>query len=403
MKYFYAPLLLLFVACSAAIAQDHGKDSYPSVAEVRTRLLKIVTAYKGQTLNPASAPAMKLFPADSPVIFRSGKDVFYSNYLGRHMKRGDAQEAFGKWQQLFSAALTGFETSINPLIASNRFDYFTKFYVSRGTDSISIILGTSDNWNVYFRVRKIGSWEAGAIERARKVLKDETTVVRHSTAGKPEVVGQLIDEDGLVARDQQKGKGRIAFSNGDWFEGHMKDGKLDYGDYHFSNGEVYNGNYKDNVPTGLGTLVKTDGTEYLGMFSNGKLDMQSAGVKKKPQDQYAPVAPASARPSTVSSGSYSNTSSGSTSSGSTGGISPEQQKVIDEYNDNMNPNARRRKEASEALDRRIERDRRRINGDYRTQYNNAQQRSQEETQRKIDARNRELERQEKKLDEQHRR
>ena len=398
MRYFYTSLLLFFVA-SDAIAQDR----YPTVAEVRTGLTKILNAYKSQKLNPASAAAMKLMPADSVVIYGSGKDVSYANYLHRRMKRADAHEAFAKWQQLFSAALSGFETNINPLVRADRFDYFTKFYVSKGSDSTYITLGTSDNWNVYFRIRKISSWEAEAIANARKIVKDETNFVRYSASGKPEVIGQLIDDDGLPARDQQQGSGRIALSNGDWFQGHIKDGKFDYGDFHYSNGEVYNGNYKDNIPTGLGTLVKADGSEYLGFFNNGVLDMRSAGFRKHHEDKYAPVSPAS---SSSSSSSYSNSSSSSgSSSGSTGTLSPEQQKVIDDYNANTDPDARRRKIALEKhaeIDRRIERDRNRINGDYRTQYNNAQQRSQEETQRRIDSRNAELDRQERLQKEQRR-
>jgi hypothetical protein len=400
----FISVLLLFIASAPVLAQGQGKDKYLTVAEARTRLLRIINDYKAGKLDAKNPYSMQVFPADSPKVYGTGRDVVYYGYLVKSLTRGESQVAFGKWKQLIAEALPEYDASLKPYIYPGRADYFLKYYLSRGPDSICVALrtGYSTGWNVYIVVKAVSSSDREGIERCRQVMEDKTSVTMANATGKPNVVGQLLDKDGIVLPDPNNGIGRIAFQNGEWFDGTMRDGKPDYGYYHFSNGDVYDGNYRNGLPSGLGTLVKANGTEYLGLFENGVLDMQSAGIKKG-EHKYNLAVPASSRPQSASSGSsYTSTPSGS-SSGTAGQITPEQQKVIDKYNDDMDPQARRRREASAEIDRRIERDRRRINSDYRTQYNNAQQRSQEQTQRNIDARNKEQERLNKQFNEKYNR
>jgi hypothetical protein len=210
------------------------------------------------------------------------------------------------------------------------------------------------------------------------------------------ITGKIITDKNevLPVSSRYTGQGTFNWSTtkqsytGSWVNGEP-DGK---GRFTFGQGHYYEGQVKQGEINGHGVFYKP-GSQYTGEFLDGKYhgygELYSYNTKTTVKGKFA-----AGRPVPGATTTYDE----NTATSSTPKLSPEQQRVIDEYNANMDLNARRRKEESEALDRRIEADRRRINSDYRTQYNNAQQRSHEQTQQNIDKRNRELEKQDKDFD-----
>ncbi len=64
--------------------------------------------------------------------------------------------------------------------------------------------------------------------------------------------------------------GRIFFSNGDIYEGEMKNSHPDgKGKISYSNGEIYEGDFKQGEMTGKGIFTFSDRTQYIGDIENG--------------------------------------------------------------------------------------------------------------------------------------
>jgi hypothetical protein len=100
----------------------------------------------------------------------------------------------------------------------------------------------------------------------------EGTLVHGVKQGKGEFTwanGQRYKGD--WARDLPNGKGSIYFANGNRYEGDMKDGVPNgAGTIYFSNGNLYRGEVKDGLPHGRGLNQFTNGDVYSGAWSRGK-------------------------------------------------------------------------------------------------------------------------------------
>lgn len=67
---------------------------------------------------------------------------------------------------------------------------------------------------------------------------------------------------------QDAGKLSYKFSNGDSYEGFVKDGKYTKGTYTYANGDSYEGTYKDGFRSGKGIYKFANGNIYTGEYKN---------------------------------------------------------------------------------------------------------------------------------------
>ncbi|PKA82414.1 hypothetical protein ATE92_0543 [Ulvibacter sp. MAR_2010_11] len=80
-------------------------------------------------------------------------------------------------------------------------------------------------------------------------------------------------EVGCTAGDCENKYGKMVWSNGDYFVGFFKNGKLYMGTYTFANGDKYSGMFnKENQFNGIGRYFYEDGGYYGGEWTNGKFN-----------------------------------------------------------------------------------------------------------------------------------
>jgi hypothetical protein len=71
----------------------------------------------------------------------------------------------------------------------------------------------------------------------------------------------------------KSGKGKLLLSDGEKYEGDVKDGTATgEGKILYSNGVVFTGSFKNNLPNGIGKKLYTDGGYYEGNWVNGKME-----------------------------------------------------------------------------------------------------------------------------------
>ena len=88
-----------------------------------------------------------------------------------------------------------------------------------------------------------------------------------------EITGKVT---GCIAGDCESKFGKIILANGDLFEGFFSNGKMLFGDFQMANGDAYQGQFgTDGTFTGIGQMIKKDGSYYGGMFSKSKLNGKS--------------------------------------------------------------------------------------------------------------------------------
>lgn len=76
-------------------------------------------------------------------------------------------------------------------------------------------------------------------------------------------------EDWKVADGQVK----ILFSNGEFYEGNMKNNmRNSNGEHHYLNGDIYNGDWQNDKRVGFNKITQNDGTKIQCMFIEDKAD-----------------------------------------------------------------------------------------------------------------------------------
>ena len=87
--------------------------------------------------------------------------------------------------------------------------------------------------------------------------------------------GSLTDPDGNVYKGEFKrglleGEGTIEYADGSIFRGSFYNGKQDgYGEYTAEDGSTYKGYFADGEKSGFGVLTYSDGSVYTGFFKDG--------------------------------------------------------------------------------------------------------------------------------------
>jgi len=77
--------------------------------------------------------------------------------------------------------------------------------------------------------------------------------------------------EGQLKDNQLDGNGTYSFSNGDKYVGQFKSGsKNGYGEYYYKDGSKYIGEWKNNIKNGRGTFYYLNSDKYFGEFQDGK-------------------------------------------------------------------------------------------------------------------------------------
>ena len=76
---------------------------------------------------------------------------------------------------------------------------------------------------------------------------------------------------GEFVESKPSGKGRFQFASGIWYEGEVREGKIDgFGIMKYPSGEVYEGFFVNSEQSGVGKITYTDGRVYEGQVDSGK-------------------------------------------------------------------------------------------------------------------------------------
>lgn len=127
-----------------------------------------------------------------------------------------------------------------------------------------IIFGEFKNNQLHGRGYKVANGKATIGIYENDVIKEEYTYV---ATGKT---------TGCTGGDCESKFGKVLLANGEWFEGFFRSGKMFFGDYHLANGDSYQGMFdSDGTFSGMGRMIKKDGSFYGGMFSKNKLNGKS--------------------------------------------------------------------------------------------------------------------------------
>ena len=77
-------------------------------------------------------------------------------------------------------------------------------------------------------------------------------------------------EQGFWENSQAKGRGKLTFQDGVFYDGEWRDDKANgYGEYRFKDGSIYRGNWRDDRQSGHGVQEWADLTRYEGDFFDG--------------------------------------------------------------------------------------------------------------------------------------
>ena len=136
--------------------------------------------------------------------------------------------------------------------------------LGRYQTATTTIFGEFKNNQLQGRGYKVNNGKAVIGIYENDVVKEEYT---YSATGKT---------TGCIAGECESKFGKIIMENGEWFEGFFRSGRMFFGDYHMANGDSYQGMFgPDRTFTGMGRMIKKDGSFYGGMFSKNKLHGKS--------------------------------------------------------------------------------------------------------------------------------